>query len=238
MKEDKLSRQNILLYALGVIPVVWLALLIAPAMAGGLPGLIENLAEIFSNPFHIEFCEDSVKTVLIFIFVYVMGIGIYISTARNYRRREEHGSAKWGNAKAVNKKYSSGSITENKILTQSTSKLSGDLSQDSMRLEATQAELHSARGHLKNAGLLLIGRTPKEAEQAKSDKGVLARLSRLSAKIGNGFASLEQKAMDAADKLRVSRVKDSVKTELQNLKSLQTTKRYLSLPVTDRDGEL
>lgn len=121
MRDDKLSRQNLLLYALGVIPVVWMALLIAPAMAGGLPWLIKNLAEIFSNPFHIEFCEDSIKTVLIFIFAYAMGIGIYISTARNYRRREEHGSARWGNAKAVNKKYSSYSVTENKILTQSTS---------------------------------------------------------------------------------------------------------------------
>lgn len=121
MWDDKLSRQSLLLYTLGMIPVVWLALLIAPAMAGGLPGLIKNLAEVFSHPFHIEFCEDSVKTVLIFIFAYVMGIGIYISTARNYRRREEHGSARWGNAKAVNKKYSSNSVTGNKILTQSTS---------------------------------------------------------------------------------------------------------------------
>lgn len=120
MREDKLSRQNILLYALGIFPVVWLALLIAPAMVGGLPGLLKNLAEIFSNPFHIEFCEDSVKAVLIFIFAYVIGIGIYISTARNYRRREEHGSAKWGNAKTVNKKYSNHSWAENKILTQST----------------------------------------------------------------------------------------------------------------------
>ena len=120
MRDDRLSRQSLLLYAFGVIPVVWLALLIAPAMVGGLPGLLENLAEIFSKPFHIEWCEDSVKTVIIFIFAYVIGIGIYISTARNYRRREEHGSAKWGNAKTVNKKYSSHSTTENKILTQST----------------------------------------------------------------------------------------------------------------------
>ena len=29
---------------------------------------------------------------------YGMGIGIYLSTRRNYRRGEEHGSAKWGDA--------------------------------------------------------------------------------------------------------------------------------------------
>ena len=50
-----------------------------------------------------------------------MGIGIYLSTARNYRRREEHGSAKWGNAGQVNKKYENkAKPEENKILTQKT----------------------------------------------------------------------------------------------------------------------
>lgn len=98
-------------------------------------------------------------------------------------------------------------------------KMSGDLAQNSVRLESMQSELRSSKNHLKNVGLLLVGRTPKEAEQAKSDKGALARIARLFDKIGKGFASVEQKAMDTADKLRVSRVKDSVKTELQNLKS-------------------
>ena len=43
MRGDKLSRQNLVLYACGIIPVVWLALLIAPAIGGGLPNLIENI---------------------------------------------------------------------------------------------------------------------------------------------------------------------------------------------------
>ena len=47
-----------------------------------------------------------------------MGIGIYFSTRRNYRRREEHGSAKWGNAKAVDKKYRQNPPTENKLMMQ------------------------------------------------------------------------------------------------------------------------
>lgn len=47
-----------------------------------------------------------------------MGIGIYFSTRRNYRHREEHGSAKWGNAKAVDKKYRQNPPTENKLMTQ------------------------------------------------------------------------------------------------------------------------
>ena len=124
MRQDKLSKQNLILYACGIIPVVWLALLIAPAFGGDqspadrLPNLIENLGTVFNNPFHIEWCEDSLKTVLIFILAYGMGIGIYLSTIRNYRRREEHGSAKWGVPGTVNKKYADREKTQNKILTQ------------------------------------------------------------------------------------------------------------------------
>ena len=121
MREDKFSRTNVILYCLGLIPTVWLGLLAAPALRSGLPNLIRNLAVVFGNPFHIVWCEDSVKAVLIFICAYVMGIGIYLSTARNYRRREEHGSAHWGNAGQVNKKYENKAEPEkNKILTQKT----------------------------------------------------------------------------------------------------------------------
>lgn len=121
MREDKFSRTNIILYCLGLIPTVWLGLLVAPTLRSGLPNLIRNLAVVFSNPFHIVWCEDSIKAVLIFICAYVMGIGIYLSTARNYRRREEHGSAHWGNAGQVNKKYENKAEPEkNKILTQKT----------------------------------------------------------------------------------------------------------------------
>ena len=121
MRKDKFSRTNVILYCLGLIPTVWLGLLVAPALRSGLPNLIKNLAVVFSNPFHIVWCEDSVKAVLIFICAYAMGIGIYLSTARNYRRREEHGSAHWGNAGQVNKKYENKAEPEkNKILTQKT----------------------------------------------------------------------------------------------------------------------
>lgn len=121
MREDKFSRTNIILYCLGLLPTVWLGLLTAPAFRSGLPNLTTNLAAVFGNPFHIVWCEGSVKTVLIFICAYAMGIGIYLSTARNYRRREEHGSAHWGNAGQVNKKYENkAKPEENKILTQKT----------------------------------------------------------------------------------------------------------------------
>ena len=58
------------------------------------------------------------KTVLIFIAIYGFGVGIYLSTRRNYRRGEEHGSAKWGNPKEVNKKYADKNLASNRIFTQ------------------------------------------------------------------------------------------------------------------------
>ena len=118
MNRDNDRQSAIILSVIGIIPVVWLGLLIAPSVKGGLPEILPNLMLVFNNPFHIEFCEDSLKTVLVLLLAYGMGIGIYFSTQRNYRRREEHGSAKWGNAKTVDKKYRQNPHTENKLMTQ------------------------------------------------------------------------------------------------------------------------
>ena len=52
------------LYALGLIPAVWLALLIAPSISGGLSEILEALPAAMNDPFQIVWCEDSVKTVL------------------------------------------------------------------------------------------------------------------------------------------------------------------------------
>lgn len=118
MRQDKFSRQNILLYCLGTIPVTWLALLIAPYMEGGLAGLIRNFGPAMENPFHVVLCADSGRVVAALLLCYALAIGVYLSTQRNYRRREEHGSAKWGWAAQVNRKYADAHSTENKILTQ------------------------------------------------------------------------------------------------------------------------
>lgn len=78
MREDKFSRANIILYLLGLLPTVWLGLLVAPAIDLEPPNLITNLAAVFGNPFHIVWCEDSLKTVLVFICAYVIGIIVYV----------------------------------------------------------------------------------------------------------------------------------------------------------------
>ena len=118
MNRDSDRQSSVILSFVGILPVVWLGLLIAPSVKGGLPEILTSLLTVFNNPFHIELCKDSLKTVLVLLLLYGMGIGVYLSTRKNYRRREEHGSAKWGNARAINKRYSQSPQSENKLMTQ------------------------------------------------------------------------------------------------------------------------
>ena len=118
MKRDKTSGQNLLLYALGILPVVWLALLLAPYFSRGLTGLADGLTEAFASPLRITICPDTPKAVLLFLTVYALGLGIYLSDERKYRRGEEHGSARWGSPGAVNRKYADKPFSQNRLLTQ------------------------------------------------------------------------------------------------------------------------
>lgn len=112
-------------------------------------------------------------------------------------------------------------------------KLSKETDQSISQLNEMQSELNSAKGHFKNVGRLLIGRSTTEAEQVKSDKGVLSRFGKLLSKMSAGFDRLSQKAMDASDKIRVSHVKESVRTELDSLKSIDKG-RNRSDPLRER----
>lgn len=115
----KNQKTDTIIYALfGVLPVVWLALLVAPYFDGGLIVIISKFPDAIAQPFSITFCENSVKTVLIFLVMYGIGISVYFSTLRNYRKGVEHGSAVWGNSNAINKKYADKVFCQNKILTQ------------------------------------------------------------------------------------------------------------------------
>ena len=121
MRNDKFDRGHLILYIAGAIPVVWLALLVAPAFGGNLTDFLNKAGTIFQDPLHIELCEDSVKFVLAFLMAYGIGLGVFLSDEKNYRRREEHGSAKWGKPSEINRKYAGKDGVNNKILTQNVS---------------------------------------------------------------------------------------------------------------------
>ena len=114
--EDK--RTGIMFMWLCVIPVVWAALMVAPFLSEGLAGIVEGFTSGMRNPVKVTWCADSLKAICIFLVIYGMSLGVYYSTRRNYRKGEEHGSAKWGNARQIRKKYAEKVSGQNLILTQ------------------------------------------------------------------------------------------------------------------------
>ena len=117
MSENKKNTSSVLII-LGALLTIWIALLFAPYINDGLVGIINNISNITDKFYQVKLCENSLKTVLFFLLFYFVGIGIYISTRKNYRKGEEHGSAKWGSARIVRKKYMENEKFNNKLLTQ------------------------------------------------------------------------------------------------------------------------
>ena len=67
MQDDKRTRK--IIYIIGIIPIIWFALLIAPYLSGGLIEIIKNSNNIFNNMLNISFCENSIRTILIFLII-------------------------------------------------------------------------------------------------------------------------------------------------------------------------
>ena len=76
------------------------------------------LTEKLEQPFSITYTPYTVKCILIFTAAYFLGIGIYYSQRRNYRRGKEHGSARWGDAVQICRRYREKQYTQNLLLTQ------------------------------------------------------------------------------------------------------------------------
>ena len=102
---------------LGAPVAVWLALLLAPALTGDRSQLLSGLSAAMAEPWNIQLVEGSLKAALLGLCAYVLGIGIFFSTRRNWRRREEHGSAQWGEAAAIARRYRDRRPERNKLLT-------------------------------------------------------------------------------------------------------------------------
>lgn len=103
------------------LPVIWwVAILLADAIQPGrnLFELMEVLTEKLNHPFQFHYTEYTIKSMLVCTLLYVAGIGIFYSSQKNYRRGEEHGSARWGDARQICKKYSQKPYSQNILLTQ------------------------------------------------------------------------------------------------------------------------
>ena len=140
---NRQENQKTIYILLGILSVfvIWLALIVAGCYEENIKlfELLDRLTAAMNNPTHITLNEYSLKAVLIFLFLYAMGIGVYFSSRENRRPGEEHGSARWGNVKSVVKRYMDKDSYKNIILSQN------------MRLGL------NAKKHRRNLNVLVVG---------------------------------------------------------------------------------
>lgn len=140
---NRQENQKTIYILLGILSVfvIWLALMVAGCYEENtkLFELLDRLTVAVNNPTHITLNEYSLKAILIFLFLYAMGIGVYFSSRENHRPGEEHGSARWGNVKSVVKRYMDKDSFSNIILSQN------------MRLGL------NAKKHRRNLNVLVVG---------------------------------------------------------------------------------
>ena len=106
------------LYIIGAIFVFWFGVLIAPiTLKEGISTVIVEIPKVLENPFQITWCGNTLKTIVILETIYFFALFYYYSSKKNYRHKEEYGSAKWGNIKEINKKYAQLPKENNKLLT-------------------------------------------------------------------------------------------------------------------------
>ena len=94
-----------LFYLIGTIPVIWLALLLAQSLGGGLPELLRNLTAALEQPTNIVWTDKSLPTILICLAAYGMAVLLYRTNQGRTRDGEEHGSAAWATPASVNAQF-------------------------------------------------------------------------------------------------------------------------------------
>ncbi len=141
MNRQENQKTIYILLAILSVFVIWLALMVAGCYEEDIKlfELLDRLTIAMNNPTHITLNEYSLKAVLIFLFLYAMGIGVYFSSRENRRPGEEHGSARWGNVKSVVRRYMDKDSYKNIILSQN------------MRLGL------NAKKHRRNLNVLVVG---------------------------------------------------------------------------------
>lgn len=140
---NRQENQKTIYILIGILSVfvIWFALMVAGCYEEDIKlfELLDRLTAAMNNPAHITLNEYSLKAVLIFLFLYAMGIGVYFSSRENRRPGEEHGSARWGNVKSVVRRYMDKDSYKNIILSQN------------MRLGL------NAKKHRRNLNVLVVG---------------------------------------------------------------------------------
>ena len=118
MKQKLNFQQAALLWAACSIIVVWLGVLASSCCGEGvkLTEFLSLFSEQLQHPFRLSLNVYTVRCVFTALCIYALAIGYYYTSKGNKRTGEEYGSAKWGDAAALNRKYRD--KTNNIILSQ------------------------------------------------------------------------------------------------------------------------
>lgn len=85
--------------------IAFLLLKCAPFQGGGLVKFIDYINAEMEQPFSISWSENSIKVVLIGTAIYALIWFLVITSLKNTRPGEEHGSAHWTSPGSVTRKY-------------------------------------------------------------------------------------------------------------------------------------
>ncbi len=120
MRQGKTFREAAPTWAAFSLVILWLGAIAAYAYEEGM-NLVEFMGRfsiVMEYPFAIRWTPHTPKFMVGALAVYACTIGFYYSTRLNKRPGEEHGSAKWGSVRELDRKYRDKDLENNVILSQ------------------------------------------------------------------------------------------------------------------------
>ena len=96
-----------IVWAILCLPVVYFAMVTASVYIPGenIFALLERISTIVRRPDLLRWTAYTSRFLLVFLLLYGGGVLLYYADHENRRPSEEYGSAKWGNARELNKQY-------------------------------------------------------------------------------------------------------------------------------------
>ena len=107
MRSNRTDKTELILWALLLLPLLWLAAALAQAaeQAHGLAEITALLSELIQNPAALHWCQNTPKFLLAVLVIYPLAVYCYKLDQADRRPGEEHGSAHWGSVRQLNAKY-------------------------------------------------------------------------------------------------------------------------------------
>lgn len=104
--------------AAAIAAAAWAGALLAPALDGDRAGFAARLAAALSDPLAVRPTGQAARGAVVLAAATALACACYLTSRRNWRRREEHGSAEWGAVRSVCRRYRSGEPSSDRLLTE------------------------------------------------------------------------------------------------------------------------